>query len=850
MPKSLPDVFEPPMPELVEAEGAREVDSLKLLHGATIRVCYDGMLRTDRIAVCWESRPGECAPIEPQYGVDAGCVDFDVEPFDVGLRLDAIVKFSYTVTRDGETHPSRVAEVRIKLPSNLPAPEFLQATDGVLDLSLLCCRDPVVSVAPWAFINNEQSAGLYLSGTYAGGGRFYEEFFKGEKITDEEVLGGWSRPLPMALLKQLEHNSRLILIFDVKLHGHDNSFSRLFPSSTTTLLTLPHLELGAPNVVQAVECTPGEFSLNPINAKDGATLRVAYDHPCPNDNVCAYWKGTAGPGTPYLGCQEMGTKGFIDFVVPASSISANLQETVTVCYTVQRGREMWQSPSRDIHVLNISDLPMPDVSEATGKTLDLNTFSGDAEITVHPWWLIDEVHPRWLWVTGISEGDTPYSIDVLQGQSGPRTGVSEILLRSELLKLSDCSTVYVHFAVNFNGRLDKASAEAFPVLALELVQPDLVLDAPTVREAVGSDLTVWNARNGAIVRVQYPRMSARDMISVCWKQEGACLPCISKQGNSDPGYVEFPVSRNAVIHGINKTIPINFTVERACQQATSMDLELNISTPVRLPEPTVLEVTESVLDMRTFLGDAHVSLDAWWFILPGQLAWLECLGTGEDGLPYTIKVITGEKIEQDGQHKLQWPIERDELLKFKDKTSLLIQFKVTADGDPNVGNAIVFPTSIITRFTKKMLDATEFIGENWNGWAPGGGASHPEDLKIKTDPDGRVFLFDWGYTDTSNPLTQREKLVKVYNNLEPGFRYEFRADVRNNSGASPPPKIGLVANGVDIYPATVLASRVWMTISGTFIANSTTARLSIDNLQMGKQGNDFDMSRIILEEIS
>lgn len=53
MSKSLPDIVEFPKPELVEAEGATQVDPLKLLNGATCRVCYDDMLSTDLIMLRW-----------------------------------------------------------------------------------------------------------------------------------------------------------------------------------------------------------------------------------------------------------------------------------------------------------------------------------------------------------------------------------------------------------------------------------------------------------------------------------------------------------------------------------------------------------------------------------------------------------------------------------------------------------------------------------------------------------------------------------------------------------------------------------------------------------------------------
>ncbi|AZE62384.1 MULTISPECIES: hypothetical protein [Pseudomonas fluorescens group] len=698
MPKSASDALDLPKPKLVEAEGATWVDPLKLLEGATVQVYYPDSRSTDTVTLVWASLPNETAPIDSQNGVEDSCVEFHIPPFYVGLRIDNYANFSYVVTRDGEDYPSQPASVKIRLPSNLPAPTFIQAPDGILDLSLLCCDDPDIWVAPWAFIDPIQTSNLYVSGTKTDETRFYEEFFQGENVTEREVQSGWTRSFPLDLLRQLKHGSKLTLIFDVNFGGPGTNTYRLFPSKTLTVLTEPHLELDAPNVVQAVECSPGEFLLNPLNATDGATLRVAYDHACPGDYVCAHWKGTAGPGTPYLTCQEIGTEGYIDFAVPASAISANFKQTVSVSYTVLREGQTWFSPSRDIHILNISDLPKPQIPEATGTTLDLNTFSADPVILVSPWWFIGVVDPRWLWVTGTLEDGTSFCIEVIRGESGPITGVSISLSRCELQKLADCSLIYVHFAVNYNGQVDKASAEEFPVLVLNLVQEDLVLPAPTVREAVGDQLNIWNGRYGVTVRVAYERISANHEIKVCWESsDGSCWPLVSKPGNTDLGYVDFDIPREAVIRGAGKTIAISYTVTSECKQALSQKLALKISVPTRLPTPVVPEATPpatqgGVLALSSFAGHAAIIVESWWFALACHYIWLKCTGTKKDGSVYTFDILRGRKLTaEEVDNGLVEVLSRAELALLK-HDSLLTVTCITAPNDSEHGSdAIAFP---------------------------------------------------------------------------------------------------------------------------------------------------------------
>lgn len=118
-------------------------------------------------------------------------------------------------------------------------------------------------------------------------------------------------------------------------------------------------------------------------------------------------------------------------------------------------------------------------------------------------------------------------------------------------------------------------------------------------------------------------------------------------------------------------------------------------------------------------------------------------------------------------------------------------------------------------------------------------------------PDGQpgYHMFDWGYTNTSNPVTQREKLYKVYTELESGRTYRFSAWVRDNSNVGLKPRLVLVAAGREVVPVTE-PGVAWQLLQGVFTATSTPMRLSVDNLRMGiAPGNDFDVTWIVVEEI-
>jgi len=701
-----------PAPTLVEAEGSGQVDPLKLLEGATVRVCYDDMQSTDLITLRWESTFGDYAPITPEYGVEDGCIEFHVPRLYVGMRLDNFALFSYTVTREDEVFASLEGVVRILLPSNLPAPQILQAYDKTLDLSRLCCKAPTLYVAPWAFIDPTQRVDVYIGGTYADGSKARWNFFTDSPVTEEDVRNGWSRALPREELAKLKHGSELYIVFYVEFLPRKTGrpVYRMFPSLLLTLQTEPHLELTAPHLVESVDDGTHGWVVNPINTVEGAHLQVAYEHMCPGDRVCPTFSGTPGPGSPGLECQQVADEASLEFWVPPSAISANFNQPILLAYRVMRcdGSE-WHSPAREVEVLGLSGLPTPSVEQSTGNVLDLNTFSGDATALVVVWDYRALEQACWMWVTGEQEDGSPYRFEVLEGEPVTEewlaSGVSAQLPRLALQALADCSDLQVHFAVNFNGKSDRDSAQTFPVLNLKVAQEDLVLNAPTVREAVGSQLTVYNGREGVTVRVAYERMSASHGISVCWKRsDGTCLPLMSKPGNNDPQYVDFHIPREAVIHGSGKTVKINYTVTSLCKVATSADLDLQISVPVRLPVPLVPQATNNILDLRTFTGDADIRVEPWWFILPDQKVWLSGVGTKKDGSPYILNVYLGKAVAPaEITAGLRSVLQRAQLELLKNASTLVFTCKVTPDGSTHESDALPLPVlSLTVRMVPQM----------------------------------------------------------------------------------------------------------------------------------------------------
>lgn len=849
MPKSLSLDLENYRPELVGTNSNGQIEPQALLEGGFVRVCYEGMRDTDRIHLFWEALEGEYAPIDPLYGVDEGCVEFHISPFYVSVRIDRYTHFHYIVTRDEEDFQSPTAEVYIRWPKGLPTPTFVQASNDILDLSLLCDEDPIVRVDPWIFMDPIQVAQLYVSGTKFDDSDFYERFFLGENITEQDVQNGWTRQLPLALLKQLKHGSTLVPILDVNFNGPGTDTFRLFPAKPLTVLTEPHLDLIEPKVLEAVEVSPGKFSINPINTLNGATLRVSYEHMCPCDWVCPSWEGAPGAGSPALECKRADSHEFVDFTVPPSAISANFNGQVTAGYTVRRDGETWPSPPLELDILGITGLPKPGLEEATGDVLDLNTFADSATAVVPKWDYAAVGQCCWMWITGTREDGNPSRIDVLMGE--PLTaqwlsdGVDIQVARDELEQLKDCSEFELHFAVNFNDACELASAVEFPFKTFSIEQEAMDLPPPTVLQAVGSNLTVYNGKNGVTLRVKYPLINDRHQITVFWKRsDGTDLPLASKPGNSSLGYTDFAIPREAVIRGIGKTVTINYTVASLCKLQTSEDLELVISVPVRLPTPVITQATPpatdgGILDLATFTGDANVEVAPWWFILPGQTVWLRAIGTKAAGGDHVITVYLGKVVSaEEVSAGLADLLKRTELEQLRDGSELTVTCKVAADGSTHESAAVVFP-SLTVELRRPLYDFTPFSA-GWNAWYPGWAANGEMVLSYQLS---RYCVKN----GTASVAYRGPVLQKVYSGLRVGHRYEFSILACSYNGASPLPRLSLMAGSQQVAPITYF-SQYWSSLQGFFVANATSMTLAVhSHEETGQSGNDYAITNILVK---
>ncbi|MGW7775660.1 hypothetical protein ACTWM0_22310 [Pseudomonas machongensis] len=259
-------------------------------------------------------------------------------------------------------------------------------------------------------------------------------------------------------------------------------------------------EYPAPSVLEAVNDT-----LEPINARNGATVRVAYPGMLTSDTLAVAWLGSNQADSWESEQKPGSTFGRVDFSVPASVVAASQGTVVQVLYAVvQAGKAGVPSLPLALTVgeLAQADLPMPAIPQAnpTTRTLDLSSFAGNASATVAAWPLIAAGQRFWVRIDGTLENGSAHRFHAASAQTVTEAqvgqGLDVAVLRTELEKLRHDSEVSVTVSVAFDGASNEALAKVFPVATYTLEK--LVVVTPTI-DSVTDDKGKAVPRGGSTV---------------------------------------------------------------------------------------------------------------------------------------------------------------------------------------------------------------------------------------------------------------------------------------------------------------------------------------------------------------
>jgi hypothetical protein len=452
-----------PMPTVFEAVGDTLDPTLGRVH--VVIPVYERMANGDLINMIWlgTRQNGDPYLHEAQHPVTnsevGGEIYIPVTEEHISILANGTLDVSYRVSNDAPSptdvrvsdHLQLVLAARY---AELPSPSVDEAENDVLD--------------PEKYPG---SATYRVSYTGTAVGDILTWYWEGESpdgsasdwvpITSLSAGKELTFNIPRSLIEP-NINNLVKLYYSLKLASTGKyQYSRILELTIGKLIG----ELPPPEVLEANGTT-----LDPMQVQSGATVRVRYDSMDTQDIITLVWIGTPGTGTPPNQELPGHASGQVDFPVPASVIGANIGERVSVAYQVKRYVTDKQS---DILLLDISpipdnQLPSPLITQANPQTkvLNLATFAGNAMTTVAKWPFIALGQRAWLRLEGENENGGPQEIVLLDGAEVTSThlssGLSETVLRSELEKLGQDTTLTVICKIAFSGVASESSALPLP----------------------------------------------------------------------------------------------------------------------------------------------------------------------------------------------------------------------------------------------------------------------------------------------------------------------------------------------------------------------------------------------------
>lgn len=372
----------------------------------------------------------------------------------------AVVRYSLVQT--GTTKNSKTTSITLTgLPVQLAALQLAGATGDVIDLSIVT-GDPVTVRAPaytgqtagdrilllWAGVDANGTPVIYSEEyTVQAGGETGEVRFDVDRLHLEPLGGG-----------------TLQLSYQVVRAGGGTQISPV----TTYNVTAVELVFPAPVIVQA-----SDGVLSPMDVQAGATFQVTYTGMRTTDTIKPIWNNIAS----IIPWRKGEADETVESDVPATMIGAVLGKTIDVSYQVERDGKPYDS---DILKLTVGLIPAdklttPQITQATGGSLDVGALQGDANITVDAWPFIAVGQKMWMRLEGSSNLDLPdwqgYEI------SSPGAQATTVSKDDYLINLTDGSTLRLILEVSFDGGLTR---RAFPVQSYTVIAvPDAVVPVIT-----------------------------------------------------------------------------------------------------------------------------------------------------------------------------------------------------------------------------------------------------------------------------------------------------------------------------------------------------------------------------------
>ncbi|GAA0900093.1 hypothetical protein GCM10009552_00830 [Rothia nasimurium] len=525
--------------------------------------------------------------------------------------------------------------------------------------------------------------------------------------------------------------------------------------------------LAAPVVREAVNdrIDPTSVTSIHIDIPSGADIQ-------PSDTVLFEWSADSVEGSWTQSFNNLGAgKGVL---IDKEVRLPNLGKAIDVTYWRIRNGQSDRSDRYTVRMGSIHDdapgLPQPGISEASAGTLDMGSFQGDAHVRLDKFSLIAPGQRFWLSLNGTHDQGHPVTLHLAEAEQFSDNPPDPMPLasvpRNWLDNLLDASKLTVTVSITYDGSRDKSKAIRLRPRELTLKVPGAPsLQAPAVSAAEGPNKDVLRpealiAKQSISVYISSRNdFQAGDTLTLHWddgtKEGSRDVPMNPAQAGGTV-YVD----KDVIARNQGHSVKVYFTLHRKGFTYDSPTLNLLVQ---RIPDQSpdwprsiVKEGPQKDLDLSTFKGDAHLTIEPFHFMEKGQRYWIEARGrVGGNGK--TEYVATGKEfITTGGPTIATGEIDRTWLETLDDLSQLWIDTWVTFDGSRDKAKAVQFrrTTLVVHAMPSGFTETFESLTPKYPTPLP-----LPYKLQDITITSGPAF----GYVYSNDPYLQGTVLIAQTN---------------------------------------------------------------------------------------
>ena len=607
------------------------------------------------------------------------------------------------------------------------------------------------------------------------------------------------------------------------------------------------LKLEIPKVLEANKL---QNQINPKDTLKGANVENVIRPLRDDDEVFTQWQGAFGVSSIEVAVDGDSTTNKVIAYIPPEVIAKAIRpdgNTISVSYNFTRGPFEYPSVTRDFKLLPLTGLPTPRIDGFTLGALPVYKLTQDPYFVVDKWDYIAENQYWWATCKGTNADGTAYVREIAYEQliteDEVYNGVSVPLPLDEIMELKEGTHLTLEFSVSFAQVPGKDTAVPFGTRDYIIQTMPSSLPPPAFAGKTGATLTIDPLlyEQTAFVTVAHPGMTTATKITLFWTFSDGTEAAIAPLQGTAAKSVNFTIARNIIAASVGRTITLRYSSATGTSVVWSDVQTLTVQTirVADLPRALINAIAHGgKLDLDNF-KTSTLALPKWPLSTVGQRVTINGHMDGVapinilDAYPITATEVTN------GLKNI--PVPQSWVASAISNGRMELVCEVAFDGRITNLPKVKFPTTeyTVTNVPTLINDTSTFQNSSLNGWQP----FVPDYRDLSFTGQG---LLNYTFTNTSQGMVLR----KTINNMKVGSTYRFSMDALRADGRFDLPILSLYTNQGQLTGFYYLTQPTFITMTGVFVANTTTMNFMLFNSQPSGVGNDYVVARAVIARVS